>query len=62
MTVNKLFEVNSLVQLPVLACERWTFHYLSDTGMGTVLEQEQERDGRVVNRVIAYASKTLNES
>ncbi len=34
----------------------------SDTGMGAVLEQEQEQeeDGRVVKKVIAYPSKTLN--
>ncbi len=31
-------------------------------GMGAVLEQEQEEDGRVVKKVIAYASKTLNAS
>ncbi len=30
--------------------------------MGAVLEQEQEEDGRVVKKVIAYASKTLNAS
>ncbi len=35
---------------------------VSDTGMGAVLEQEQEEDGRVVKKVIAYASKTLNAS
>ncbi len=34
----------------------------SDTGMGAVLEQEQEENGRVVKQVIAYASKTLNAS
>ncbi len=34
----------------------------SDTGMGVVLEQEQEEEGRVVKKVIAYASKTLNAS
>ena len=30
--------------------------------MGAVLEQEQEEGGRVIKRVIAYASKTLNAS
>ncbi len=30
--------------------------------MGAVLEQEQKEDGRVVKKVIAYASKTLNAS
>ncbi len=34
----------------------------SDTGMGAVLDQEQEVDGRVVEKVIAYASKSLNAS
>ncbi len=34
----------------------------SDTGMGTVLEQEQEEGGRVVKLVIAYVSKTFNAS
>ena len=32
--------------------------YVSDTGMGAVLEQEQQGDGRVGNRVIVYASKS----
>ncbi len=30
--------------------------------MGAVLEQEKEEDGRVVKKVIAYASKTLTAS
>ncbi len=30
--------------------------------MGAVLEQEQEEDGRVVKKVIAYGSETLNAS
>ncbi len=34
----------------------------SDPGMGAVLEQEQEEDGRVVKKAIAYVSKTLNAS
>ncbi len=34
----------------------------SDTEMGAVLEQEQEEDGRVVKKVIAYPSITLNAS
>lgn len=33
-----------------------------DTGMGTVLEQEQEKNGTVVKQVTAYASKMLNTS
>ncbi len=34
----------------------------SDTGMGAVLEQKQEENGRMVKKVIAYAPKTLNAS
>ncbi len=34
----------------------------SDTGMGVVLKQEQEKEGRVVKQVIAYASKILKNS
>ncbi len=34
----------------------------SDTGMGAVLEQEQEEDGKVGKKVIAYAFKTLYAS
>ncbi len=36
--------------------------YLVDTGMGAVLVQEQEADGRMATRIIAYASITLNVS
>ena len=55
----------ALVQPPVLAYPTRDRHFVlsmdaSDTGMGAVLEQEQEEGGRVVKRVIAYASKTLN--
>ncbi len=57
----------ALVQPPVLAYPTRGGHFVlstdaSDTGMGAVLEQEQEEGGRVVKRVIAYASKTLNPS
>ncbi len=57
----------ALVQPPVLAYPTRDGHFVlstdaSDTGMGAVLEQEQEEGGRVVKRVIAYASKTLNAS
>ena len=34
----------------------------SDGGIQAVLEQEQEEVGRVVKRVIAYASQTLSDS
>ena len=34
----------------------------SDGGIGALLEQEQEEVGRVVKRVIAYASQTLSDS
>ncbi len=52
----------ALVQPPVLAYPTRDGHFIvstdaSDTGMGAVLEQEQEEGGRVVKRVIAYASK-----
>ncbi len=57
----------ALVQSPVLAYATREGHFVlymdaSDTGMGAVLEQEQEEGGHVVKRVIAYASKTLNTS
>ncbi len=48
----------ALVQPPVLAYPTRDGHFVlstdaSDTGMGAVLEQEQEEGGRVVKRVIA---------
>ncbi len=57
----------ALVQPPVLAYPTRDGHFVlsmdaSDTGMGAVLEQEQEEGGRVVKWVIAYACKMLNES
>ncbi len=57
----------ALVQPPVLAYPTRDGHFVlstdaSDTGMGAVLEQEQEEGGRVVKRVIAYTSKTINAS
>ncbi len=55
----------ALVQPPVLAYPMREGHFVlstdsSDTGMGPVLEQEE--DGGVVIKAIAYASKTLNAS
>ncbi len=57
----------ALVQPPVLAYPTRDGHFVfstdaSDTGMGAVLEQEQEEGGRDVKRVIVYASETLNAS
>ncbi len=57
----------ALVQPPVLTYPTRDGHFVlstdaSDTGMGAVLEQEQEEGSRVVKRVIAYAPKTLNAS
>ncbi len=57
----------ALVQPPVLAYPAREGPFIlyrdaSDTGLGAVLEQEQEEDGRVVRKVIAYASKTLDAS
>ena len=57
----------ALVQPPVLGYPTRDGHFVLstdaiDTGMGAVLEQEQEEGGRVVKWVIAYASKTLNAS
>ncbi len=57
----------ALVQPPVLVYSMREGPFIlssdaSDTGMGAVLEHEQEEDGRVVKKVIAYASKTLNAS
>ncbi len=57
----------ALFQPPVLAYPTREGPFIlsmdaSDTGIGAVLEQEQEKDGRVVKKVIAYASKTLNAS
>ncbi len=52
----------ALVQPPVLAYPTRDGQFVlctdaNDMGMGAVLEQEQEEDGQVVKRVIAYASK-----
>ncbi len=57
----------ALVQPPVLVypTREGPFVLLtdaSDTGMGGVLEQEQEEDGRVVKKAIAYTCKTFNAS
>ncbi len=54
----------ALVQPPVLATEGPFVLSIdaSDTGMGTVLEQKQEKKGRVVKTIIACMSKTLNAS
>ncbi len=57
----------ALVQPPVLAYPTREGPFIlftdaRDTGMGAVLEQEQEEDGRLVKKVIAYASRTLNAS
>ncbi len=57
----------SLLQLPVLVYPTRERPFVlsmdvSDTGMGAILEQEQEENGRVVKRVIAYTSKMLNTS
>ena len=57
----------ALVEPLVLAYPMRDKHFVlstdaSDTGMGAVLEQEQEEGGRVVKQVIAYTSKTLNAS
>ncbi len=58
----------ALVSAPVLAYPTREGHFVplstdaSDMGIGAVLEQEQEEEGQVVKRVIAYASKTLSDS
>ncbi len=57
----------ALVQPPVLDYPTKDGHFVlsmdaSDTGMGAVLEQEQEENRRLVKWVIAYTSKTLNKS
>ncbi len=57
----------AIVQPPVLAYPTREGPFIlstddSDTGIGAVLEPEQVEDGRVVKRVITYASKTLNDS
>ncbi len=57
----------ALVQPPILAYLTGDGPFIlsmdpSNTGMGAVVEQEQEDEGWVVKRVIAYASKTLNAS
>ena len=57
----------ALIQPPVLAYPSREGPFVlstdvSDTGMGAVLEQEQEEDGRVVKKAIAYTCKTFNAS
>ncbi len=57
----------ALVQAPVLAYPMRDRPFVlsmnaSDTGMGGVLEQEQEEGSRVVKKFIAYTSKALNAS
>ncbi len=57
----------ALVQPPVLQYPTRDGHIVlstdaSDTGMGAILEQEQEEGGSVIKWVIAYASKMLNVS
>ncbi len=57
----------ALVQAPVLAYPTREGPFIlstdaSDTGMGVVLEQEHQEDGRMVKKVIAYTSKNLNTS
>ncbi len=57
----------ALVQPPVLVYPTREGPFIlstdgSDTGVGALLEQEREEDGRVVKKVIAYVSKNLNVS
>ncbi len=57
----------ALVTAPILTYPTREGHFVlstdaSDVGIGAVLEQEQEEGGRVVKKVIAYASKTLSDS
>ncbi len=57
----------ALVQPPVPAYRTRDGQFVlstdaSDMSMGALLEQEQEEGGKVVKRVIAYASKMLNAS
>ncbi len=57
----------ALVSAPVQAYPYREGHFVpstdtSDVGIGAVLEQEQEDEGQVVKKVIAYAFKTLNDS
>ncbi len=57
----------ALVTAPILTYPTREGHFVlstdaSDVGIGAVLEQEQEEGGRVANKVIAYASKTLSDS
>ncbi len=59
-----LMLMKALVQPPALAYPTREGPFIlstdaSDTGMGGVLEQEQEEYGRVVKTVMAYASKNL---
>ncbi len=56
----------ALISAPVLAYPTREGHFTistdaSDVGIGAVLEQDQE-EGEVVKRVIAYASKTLSDT
>ncbi len=57
----------ALVSVSVLAYPTREGHFVlstdaSDTGIGAMLEQEQEDGGRVAKKVIAYVSKTLSDS
>ena len=54
----------ALVSAPVLAYPTREGHFTLSTaaGIGTVLEQDKDKGGRVVKRVIAYASKTLSDT
>jgi hypothetical protein len=57
----------ALTQTPVLSYPLRTGQFYlstnaSDDGIGSVLEQDQIEDGKLVKKVIAYASKTLTRS
>ncbi len=57
----------ALIPAPVLAYPTQEGHLTlstdaSDVGIGAMLEQDQDKGGQVVKRVIAYASKTLSNT